>query len=106
MHRITLLHACTCVLFFSTINAASPRAYANDFIDPDTFLTNPPADYTYHARETIIEWADSLAAEGPWSEYGSSIFPYDSWLTQSQGVMNKTVSPPSSDKHDYMSWAP
>ncbi|KAF8802054.1 chondroitin AC/alginate lyase [Phlegmacium glaucopus] len=86
--HIILLHACTYIFFVSSINAASPIAYANDFIDPNDILTNALGDHTYRARESIVEWANSLAAGGPWS------------------VMNKTVSPPSSDKHDYMSWAP
>ena len=68
MRRFTLLHACTYMLFFSTINAASPIAYANDFIDPDDILTKTLGDHTARSRESIIEWAKTLAAKGPWSE--------------------------------------
>jgi len=68
MRRTTLLHACTYIFFVSTVNAASPRAYANDFIDPNDILTKTLGDHTYRARESIVEWANSLAAKGPWSE--------------------------------------
>ena len=70
MRRFSLLHACTYMFFFSTINAASnsPRAYANDFINPDDILTKTLGDHTARARETIVEWAKSLSAKGPWSE--------------------------------------
>ena len=108
MRRFTFLHACTYMLFFSTINAASnsPRAYANDFINPNDILTRTLGDHTARARESVVEWARVLAAKGPWSEL-LSIPLRCFWLTQiCEGVMNKTVSPPSLDKHDYMSWAP
>lgn len=68
MPRISLLHACTYILFFSTMSAAQPRAYANDFIDPNDILTKTPGNHTYHARQSIVEWAHALAAEGPWSK--------------------------------------
>lgn len=68
MHRITIFHACTYMFFFSTINATSPRAYANDFIDPNDILTKALGDHTSRAQESIVEWAKTLAAEGPWSE--------------------------------------
>ena len=70
MRRFTLLHACAYMFLFSTINAASnsPRAYANDFIDPDDILTKTLGDHTARARESIIDWAKALAAKGPWSE--------------------------------------
>ena len=58
------------MFFFSTVDAAAPVyvAYANDFISPDDILTKSFGDHTASARESIIEWAKSLAAEGPWSE--------------------------------------
>ena len=68
MRRFTLLHACTYMFFFSTINAASPRPYANDFIDPNDILTKTLGDHTARARESVVEWAKTLAAKGPWSE--------------------------------------
>ena len=68
MPRFTLLHVCTSMFFFSTINAASPIAYANDFIDPDDILTMTLGDYTAPAQKSVVEWAKTLAAEGPWSK--------------------------------------
>ena len=67
MRRITLLHTCI-VFFFSTTNAGVPKAYANDFIDPNDILAKTYGDHTYRARETIVEWANALAAKGPWSK--------------------------------------
>ena len=68
MRRFTLLHACTYMFFFSTINAISPIAYANDFIDPDDILTKNFGDHTARAQESVVEWARVLSAKGPWSE--------------------------------------
>jgi hypothetical protein len=70
MRRFILLHTCTYMFFLSSINAAStlPRAYANDFINPDDILTKNLGDHTARARESIVEWAKSLADKGPWSE--------------------------------------
>jgi hypothetical protein len=68
MRRFTLLHACTYMFFLSTINAASPIAYANDFINPDDILTKTFGDHTARARESVVEWAKALADKGPWSE--------------------------------------
>lgn len=63
-------------------------SYTNVFVDPEFVLAQELPDYTLEARATITHWAIQLAAQGPWT------------------VMNKTVTPPSGDKHDYMSWAP
>ncbi|KAM5536812.1 hypothetical protein V8D89_009530 [Ganoderma adspersum] len=63
-------------------------SYANEFVDPDLILAKNFRNTTVEAQKTILEWADELAAEGPWS------------------VTNKTYTAPSGNKHDYMSWAP
>ncbi|KAA1474643.1 chondroitin AC/alginate lyase [Dentipellis sp. KUC8613] len=63
-------------------------SYDNTFIDPQWVLAKNFSDSTKPAQQTIIQWADQLNQEGPWS------------------VMNKPFDPPSGDKHDYMSWAP
>ncbi|KAF8643337.1 hypothetical protein AX16_009066 [Volvariella volvacea WC 439] len=78
-------------LGFLTFNVGQANAltsYANDWVDPGYILAGGFGDNTRGARGTIVDWARELAAEGPWS------------------VMNKTGTPPSGDKHDYMSWAP
>ncbi|KAF8152909.1 chondroitin AC/alginate lyase [Crassisporium funariophilum] len=84
--RPTLFQSFAILSLFSTVS--SQTAYANDFVDPDYILSKKFGDHTFQARQSILVWADSLAAKGPWS------------------VMNKAVNPPSGDKHDYMSWAP
>ena len=79
MRRFTILHACTYMFFFSTINAASnlPRAYANDFLDPNVILNKVHGEHTSRAQESIIEWAKALAVKGPWSEGDSSTALWD-----------------------------
>ncbi|KAF7972128.1 hypothetical protein HWV62_18852 [Athelia sp. TMB] len=62
--------------------------YANDFPDPTYVLSKDFNTSTTGAQATIVAWADDLAAQGPWS------------------VMNKSVVPPTGNKHDYMSWGP
>ncbi|KAI1792432.1 chondroitin AC/alginate lyase [Ganoderma leucocontextum] len=63
-------------------------SYANEFVDPNLILAKKFPNITIEAQETIFEWAEELAATGPWS------------------VTNKTFAPPTGNRHDYMSWAP
>lgn len=67
---------------------ANFSAYANDFVNPNTILAKDFNTSTAGSQQTIVAWADFLAAQGPWS------------------VMNKSVIPPTGNKHDYLSWAP
>ncbi|KAI8989056.1 chondroitin AC/alginate lyase [Trametes punicea] len=76
------------VLFTQPFPVRSLTSYANDFVDPTYALSENFSNVTVEAQKTIVSWAQALAAEGPWT------------------VMNKSVTPPSGDKHDYMSWAP
>jgi len=64
------------------------KDYDNDFLDPSYILAKDFNSSTAAAQQSVVEWADFLAAQGPWS------------------VMNKTVTPPSGNMHDYLSWAP
>jgi hypothetical protein len=66
----------------------SLTSYANDFVDPDYILSKHFNSFTSEAQSSIIQWADDLTSQGPWS------------------VMNKSVVPPTGNKHDYLSWAP
>ncbi|TFK52748.1 chondroitin AC/alginate lyase [Heliocybe sulcata] len=66
----------------------SITSYANDFIDPAYIIAKSFNTTTDKAQGTVIDWANNLNLDGPWS------------------VVNKTATPPSGDKHDYMSWAP
>lgn len=63
-------------------------AYANDFVNPNTVLAKNFNTSTAASQQSVVAWADFLAAQGPWS------------------VMNKSVTPPTGNKHDYLSWAP
>lgn len=68
--------------------AAFP-SYPNEFFPPSV-VTNSSAwsETTLPAQISIVKFADEILREGPWS------------------VMNKTVMPPSGDKHDYLSYRP
>jgi hypothetical protein len=59
--------------------------YDNDFIG---IPAKPFPNTTEGAQQSVIQWAGYLASQGPWS------------------VMNKSIVPPSGDKHDYLSWSP
>ncbi|KAF8521779.1 chondroitin AC/alginate lyase [Hysterangium stoloniferum] len=63
-------------------------SYDNDFVDPSFIVSGAFVNTTWEAQQTIAQWATELSTSGPWS------------------VTNKTVSPPSGDLHDYLSWAP
>jgi hypothetical protein len=42
--------------------------YDNDFLDPSYILAKNFSPSTAAAQQTIIQWADYLAAQGPWCE--------------------------------------
>ncbi|KII91574.1 hypothetical protein PLICRDRAFT_105018 [Plicaturopsis crispa FD-325 SS-3] len=75
-------------LLISVVHSLNVSSYANDFVDPDYILARSFNETTTAAQQSIIQWADEYTAKGPWS------------------VMNKSVTPPSGNKHDYLSWAP
>ncbi|GJJ10861.1 hypothetical protein Clacol_005089 [Clathrus columnatus] len=62
-------------------------SYDSIFLDPNYIVNGNFPSTTWQAKDTIVQWAEDLVSLGPWS------------------VMNKSVTPPSGDKHDYMSWA-
>ncbi|KZP34707.1 chondroitin AC/alginate lyase [Athelia psychrophila] len=62
--------------------------FDNDFVNPSYILGKHPNPFPIGAQATVIEYADFLAAQGPWS------------------VINKTALAPSGNIHDYLSWAP
>jgi hypothetical protein len=54
-------------------------SYANDFVDPDyvlgkTWNVSSLGQKTSLAKETIVQWADDLNSQGPWSEFRLSAF--------------------------------
>jgi hypothetical protein len=40
--------------------------YDNDFLDPSYVLAKNFNPSTAAAQKTVVEWADFLAAQGPW----------------------------------------
>ncbi len=63
--RFSVLSAAV-LLFVQIAPVRSVTSYANDFIDPKLILGVDLPGVTVDAQETIISWADELAAEGPW----------------------------------------
>ena len=58
------------VLFLQPLPVRSLTSYANDFVDPAYALSKNFSNTTVEAQATIIQWAEDLASQGPWSEYG------------------------------------
>ncbi|EEB95230.1 hypothetical protein MPER_05834, partial [Moniliophthora perniciosa FA553] len=77
---------------------------AHDFVDPDYVSARHFDIRTYRAQITILRWARELARSGPWSAL--SFIHYKACKTDHSmpAITNRTVFPPSGDKHDYMSW--
>ncbi|KAI0265334.1 chondroitin AC/alginate lyase [Gloeopeniophorella convolvens] len=65
------------------------ESYDNDFIEPSYLLNKNWTNTTVVAQESIVQWADWLAEQGPWSV-----------------ITSKPFNAPSGDPHDYLSWAP
>ncbi|KNZ71669.1 hypothetical protein J132_07578 [Termitomyces sp. J132] len=72
----------------NTGGALGFTSYANDFVDPGFIVKGVFGNNTLAAQGTILQWAKDSAVGGPWS------------------VIQKNVTAPSGDVHDYMSWAP
>ena len=97
----------TVTLFFPFVLGAT--SYDNDFVNPDLIVGKQFESRFAGAQETVIQWAEELAAQGPWckTQYFSPVcLSSCCMLSLSSAVMNKTVVAPSGDKHDYLSWAP
>ncbi|KAI0048690.1 chondroitin AC/alginate lyase [Auriscalpium vulgare] len=65
------------------------NSYDNAWVDPQYVLSKNWNDTTVVAQQTIVEWADNLNAQGPWSV-----------------TTSKPFNASSGDPHDYLSWAP
>ncbi|KDN44481.1 hypothetical protein RSAG8_05528, partial [Rhizoctonia solani AG-8 WAC10335] len=78
------------VLGLTTLARAAFPSYPNEFIPPKVLLSTPElwSNTTRAAQASIVQFADEILREGPWS------------------VMNKSVTPPSGNKHDYLSYRP
>jgi hypothetical protein len=108
--RPTLIQCTTILSVISTAVAqVSFTAYANDFVDPNYILAKDFGDNTEQAQASITAWASLLTVGGPWSEcllYSIHVVTALKFVHFTLGVMDKAVTPPSGNKHDYMSWAP
>ncbi len=57
----SLLH-----LHIGPARAITVTSYANDFVDPKYVLAKDFTNFTIEAQDTIVAWAEELAAQGPW----------------------------------------
>jgi hypothetical protein len=104
---------CAIVLSFLVIPSFADlnvpfASYENDFIEPSYILGKKWNAETIVAQESIVQWADWLAAQGPWCN-----FMHNYYLTPQSDVecaaavtTSKPFPAPSDDSHDYLSWAP
>jgi hypothetical protein len=65
MFRPTTLLLSVFVLFPAVLGIVS---YDNDFVDPNYVVSKSFNTSTAAAQQSIVEWADQLAAQGPWSK--------------------------------------
>ena len=59
--------------FFLSVSVLIPAvlcivSYDNDFVDPNYVMSKSFNASTAGSQQSIVEWADQLAAQGPWSE--------------------------------------
>jgi hypothetical protein len=83
-------------------------SYDNDFIEPSYILGKKWNATTIVAQESIVQWADWLATQGPWCKFmPNHHFSPEPDVTYVAAVTtSKSVLAPSNDSHDYLSWAP
>ncbi len=86
-------------------------SYANDFIEPSYILGKNWSATTVVAQESIVQWADLLAAQGPWCASIRFLFLFleinCALLALGLAVTtSKDSLAPSNNTHDYLSWAP
>ena len=65
---------CAIVLSFLVIPSLADlnvpfASYENDFIEPSYILGKKWNAETIVAQESIVQWADWLAAQGPWCKF-------------------------------------
>jgi hypothetical protein len=83
-------------------------SYDNDFIEPGYILSKDWSATTVIAQESIVQWADWLAIQGPWCKF---VFCYCFTLQSDVKCVtavttSKPFPVPSNNPHDYLSWAP
>lgn len=65
MFLLVVILSLLAVRSFAKLNVAY-RSYYNDFIEPSYILGRNWSTTTVVAQQSIIQWADWLAAKGPW----------------------------------------
>ena len=82
--------------------------YVNDFIDPAFILGGNFGDNTLSAQQSVVQWADDFAAEGPWCMIIIRLFflVSESFFAAVTTSKPAGFNAPSGDPHDYLSWAP
>ncbi|TCD68788.1 hypothetical protein EIP91_009802 [Steccherinum ochraceum] len=86
--KSTLFWLAGAFLYLSPPAVQAVTSYANVFFNPDVLAAGSFNQTTLSAQKTIVSWAQDLASQGPWT------------------VTSKEMTPPSGNKHDYMSFSP
>jgi hypothetical protein len=89
-------------------------SYYNDFIEPSYILGKNWSRTTIVAQQSIMQWADWLAAQGPWCTRIPPLYQNHHPLTLESSrfgniaavTTSKPFPAPSNDTRDYLSWAP
>lgn len=68
MFRFTTLALSVVALAPAVLGQIGVTSYANDFVNPDYVLAKNFNTDTAGAQQTIVQWANTLAAQGPWSK--------------------------------------
>jgi|ERR1700722_253436 len=74
--------------------------YDNDFINPTTFLAKNFNSSTEGAQQSIVAWADYLAAQGPWCKFPRFHATLFRLRKLFPAVLNKTILAPTGNIHD------
>ena len=66
--RLTTLFFAAVALVPAAFAQINYKDYDNDFLDPAYVLGKDFNSSTAAAQQTIVQWADFLAAQGPWGK--------------------------------------
>lgn len=68
MVRLTTLFLAAFAFVPAALADLGYKDYDNDFLDPSYILAKNFNQSTAAAQQTVVQWADFLATQGPWCE--------------------------------------
>lgn len=84
MHSIPTLLLVLISLSAFVLSDVPHITYANTFFDPTSIVEKKYNSSTAAAQSSIIQWADELAAEGPWGRLSFAWFLEATYLKQAE----------------------